>query len=105
MITPPKIKTQNQPPPKTIHKTTKNPQNKEKNRKMTEQIIPQEQIDKSENRKTTRLRNQPRKNYKIFIPQSKILKKVEISKVILILYFTILKPSKHFSFTFFKITC
>ena len=42
---------------------------------MTEQIIPQEQIDKSENRKTTRLRNQPRKNYKIFIPQSKILKK------------------------------
>ena len=31
-----------------------------KNRKMTEQIIPQEQIDKSENRKTTRLRNQPR---------------------------------------------
>ena len=39
-----------------------------KNRKMTEQIIPQEQIDKSENRKTTRLRNQLRKNYKIFIP-------------------------------------
>ena len=28
---------------------------------MTEQIIPQEQIDKSENRKRTRLRNQPRK--------------------------------------------
>ena len=51
-----------------------------KNRKMTEQIIPQEQIDKSENRKTTRLRNQPRKNYKIFIPQSKILKKVEFQK-------------------------
>ena len=44
---------------------------------MTEQIIPQEQIDKSEHRKSTRLRNQPRKNYKIFIPQSKILKKVE----------------------------
>ena len=51
-----------------------------KNRKMTKQIIPQEQIDKSENRKTTRLRNQPRKNYKIFIPQSKILKKVEFQK-------------------------
>ena len=47
---------------------------------MTEQIIPQEQIDKSENRKTTRLRNQPRKNYKVFIPQSKILKKVEFQK-------------------------
>ena len=30
MITPPKIKTQNQSPPKTIHKTIKNPQNKEK---------------------------------------------------------------------------
>ena len=44
---------------------------------MTEQIITQEQIDKSEHRKSTRLRNQPRKDYKIFIPQSKILKKVE----------------------------
>ena len=64
---------------------TKNLDHKEspkqrKNRKMTEQIIPQEQIDKSEHRKTTRLRNQPRKNYKIFIPQSKILKKVEFQK-------------------------
>ena len=28
---------------------------------MTEQIIPQEEIDKSEHRKTTRLRNQQRK--------------------------------------------
>ena len=71
---------------------------------MTEQIIPQEQIDKSENRKTTRLRNQPRKNYKIFIPNLKF-KESGISKVILTLYFTIFKPSKHFSFTFFKITC
>ena len=44
---------------------------------MTEQIIPQEQIDKSEHRESSRLRNQPRKNYKLFIPQSKILKKVE----------------------------
>ena len=47
---------------------------------MTKQIIPQEQIDKSEHRKSTRLRNQPRKNYKILIPQSKILKKVEFQK-------------------------
>ena len=54
MITPPKIKTQNQPPPKSIHKTIKNPQNKEKIEKMTEQIIPQEQIDKSENRKNNK---------------------------------------------------
>ena len=57
MITPPKIKTQNQSLPKTIHKTIKNLQNKEKIEKMTEQIIPQEEIDKSEHRKTTRLRN------------------------------------------------
>ena len=34
---------------------------------MTEQIIPQEQIDKSEHRESSRLRNQPRKNYKVFI--------------------------------------
>ena len=58
----------------------KTSQKERKNRKMTEQIIPQEQIDKSEHRKSTRLRNQPRKNYKIFIPQSKILKKVEFQK-------------------------
>ena len=38
---------------------------------MTEQIITQEQIDKSEHRKSTRLRNQPRKDYKIFIPNLK----------------------------------
>ena len=44
---------------------------------MTEQIKPQEQIDKSKHRESSRLRNQPRKIYKIFIPQSKILKKVE----------------------------
>ena len=35
---------------------------------MTEQIIPQEQIDKSEHRESSRLRNQPRKNYKVFNP-------------------------------------
>ena len=80
MITPPKIKTQNQPQPKSIHKNHKEYPKQRKNRKMTEQIIPQEEIDKSEHRKTTRLRNQPRKNYKMFIPQSKILKKVEFKK-------------------------
>ena len=79
MITPPKSKH------KTIATKNKTPNHKEspkqrKNRKMTEQIIPQEEIDKSEHRKTTRLRNQPRKNYKMFIPQSKILKKVEFKK-------------------------
>ena len=47
---------------------------------MIEKIIPQEQVEKSEYRKSSRLRNQPRKNYKTFIPQSKILKKVEFQK-------------------------
>ena len=80
MITPPKIKTQNQPPPKNNTPNHKESPKQRKNRKMTEEIIPQEEIDKSEHRKTTRLRNQPRKNYKMFIPQSKILKKVEFKK-------------------------
>ena len=56
------------------------PQKERKNRKMTEKIIPQEQAKKSEHRESSRLRNQPRKNYKSFIPQSKILKKVEFQK-------------------------
>ena len=55
-------------------------QKERKNRKMIEKVIPQEQIDKSEHRESSRLRNQPRKNYKTFIPQSKILKKVEFQK-------------------------
>ena len=38
---------------------------------MTEQIIPQEEIDKSEHRKTTRLRNQPRKTTKCSSPNLK----------------------------------
>ena len=47
---------------------------------MIEKIIPQEQVKKSEHRKSSRLRNQPGKNYKIFFPQSKIFKKVEFQK-------------------------
>ena len=47
---------------------------------MIEKIIPQEQVEKSELKESSRLRNQPRKNYKTFIPQSKILKKVEFQK-------------------------
>ena len=47
---------------------------------MIEKIIPQEQVEKSEHRESPRLRNQPRKNYKTFIPQSKIIKKVEFQK-------------------------
>ena len=56
------------------------PQKERKNRKKTVKIIPQEQFEKSEHRESSRLRNQPRKNYKTFIPQSKILKKVEFQK-------------------------
>ena len=51
-----------------------------KNKKMIEKILPQEQKEKSTHRESSRLRNQPRKNYKTFIPQSKILKKVEFQK-------------------------
>ena len=47
---------------------------------MIEKILPQKQVEKSEHRESSRLRNQPRKNYKTFISQSKILKKVEFQK-------------------------
>ena len=40
---------------------------------MIEKILPQEKIENSEHRESSLLRNQPRKNYKTFIPQSKIL--------------------------------
>ena len=49
----------------------------EKNWKLEEKIIPQDQKEKSPHRQSSRLRNQPRKDYKTFIPQSKLLKKVE----------------------------
>ena len=39
-------------------------QKERKNRKMIEKILPQEQVEKSEHRESSRLRNQPRKNYK-----------------------------------------
>ena len=55
------------------------PQKERKNRKMIEKIL-QEQVEKSQHGELSRLRNQPRKNYKTFIPQSKILKKVEFQK-------------------------
>ena len=71
--------------PTTIQSNTKTPdqkipQKEKKNRKMIEKILPQEQVEKSELRESSRLRNKPRKNYKTFIPQSKILKKVEFQK-------------------------
>ena len=66
----------------TTENNTKTPdpkisQKERKNRKMIEKILPQEQVEKPE---SSRLRNQPRKNYKTFIPQSKILKKLEFKK-------------------------
>ena len=47
---------------------------------MKEKLLPQEQVQKSKHRESSRLRNQPRKNYKTIIPQYKILKKVEFQK-------------------------
>ena len=47
---------------------------------MIEKILPQKQLEKSKYRELSRLRNEPRENYKTFIPQSKILKKVEFQK-------------------------
>ena len=38
------------------------PQKERKNRKMIEKILPQEQVEKSKHRESSRLRNQPRKN-------------------------------------------
>ena len=37
------------------------PEKERKNRKMIEKILPQDQKEKSEHRKSSRLRNQPRK--------------------------------------------
>ena len=59
----------------TYHKNMKTPdpktsQKERKKRKMIEKILPQEQIEKSEHRESSRIKNQPRKNYKLFIPQS-----------------------------------
>ena len=70
-------KINNQTSPKQKTRTS---QKERKNRKMTERILPQDQEEKSEHRESSRLRSQPQKNYKIFIPQSKILKKVEFKK-------------------------
>ena len=55
-------------------------QKEKKNIKMTEKILPQDQKEKPEHIELSRLRSQPRKNYKSFIPQSKILNKVEFQQ-------------------------
>ena len=62
---------------------TKKSKTERKNRKMTKKILPQDQKEKSEHSESSRLRSQPRTNYETFIPQSKILKKVEFQKQLL----------------------
>ena len=47
---------------------------------MTEKFLAQDQQEKSEHGESSRFRSQPRKNYETYIPQSKILKKVEFQK-------------------------
>ena len=56
-----KIKNQLQQKTDTKKVDQNTPQKERKNRRMIEKIIPQEQIDKSEHRESSRLRNQPRK--------------------------------------------
>ena len=56
------------------------PQKPRRNRKLEEKILPQEIKETSQNRQSSRLRNQRRKDYKTFFPQSKILKEVEFQK-------------------------
>ena len=43
---------------------------------MIEKILSQDQKEKSEHRESSRHRSQPGKNYKTFIPQSKLVKKL-----------------------------
>ena len=59
---------------------TKILQKERKNKKMIEKNLLEEHVEKSEHRKSSQFGNQPRKNHKTIIPQSKILKKVEFQK-------------------------
>ena len=58
-----------------VHRTsprqkTQTSQKERKHRKMTETILPQilDHNEKSKHRESSRLRSQPRKNYKTFVP-------------------------------------
>ena len=62
------------------HQNQKYLKKTEKIEKLPEKISPQDQQQKSKHRESSRLRSQPQKNYKTFIPQSKIIKKVEFQK-------------------------
>ena len=76
------IQQQNANPQKSNTPDPKISQRERKNRKMAEKTLPQDQQEKSKHKESSRLRSEPRKNYKTFIPQSKILKKVEFRKQI-----------------------
>ena len=67
--------------PQNIDKK-KIPQTERQNRKLEEEFLSQDQKEKSLQRQSSRLRNQPRKDSKTFIPQSKILKKIEFQQSI-----------------------
>ena len=47
---------------------------------LEEKILPQEIKETFQQRQSSRIRNQPRKDYKNFFPQSKIIKKVDFQK-------------------------
>ena len=74
------IQQQNIDPQRSNTPEPKVPQKERKYKKLTEKILSQDQQQKSEHRESSRLRIQPRKNYKTLIPQSKILKKIEFQK-------------------------
>ena len=56
-------------------------QKERKNRIFEKKILPQDQKEKAPHRQSSRHQNQQRKDYKTFIPQSKVLKKVEFQPV------------------------
>ena len=64
----------------SIKPEPKTPQKERKNRKPIKKFPPQDEKEKSEHRESSRLRSQPRTNYETFIPQSKILKKIDFQK-------------------------
>ena len=69
--------------PKQISKNIDNKKKtsiRKKKSKIRRKIFTQDQEEKSSYRQPSRLRNQPRKDYKTIIPQSKILKKNEFQK-------------------------
>ena len=59
---------------KKFRQQNKTLKRKEKNRTLQEQIKSHDQKEKSIHRQSSPLRNPPRKDYQIFIPQSKKIK-------------------------------